>query len=50
MKTIKVEQNDFNESFSTGTSNFKEKNKSLNLKIIKLHNYLNLSFNNFFNN
>ena len=50
MKTIKVEQNDFDGSFSTETSNFKEKNKSMDLKIIKLHNYLNLSFNNIFNN
>ena len=48
MKTIKVEKNDFDESFSTETSKSKEKNKSMNLKIIKLHNYLNLSFNKFF--
>ena len=40
MKAIKVEQNHFDESISTGTSNSNEKNKGMNLKTIKLHDYL----------
>ena len=41
MKAIKFEQNDLDESISTKTSNSKEKNKGMNLKIIKLRDYLN---------
>ena len=42
MKAIKVEQNDFDESISTKTSNSNEKSKGMKLKTIKLSNYLNL--------
>ena len=41
MKAIKIEQNDFDTSISTENSNSIEKNKSMNLNIIKLHDYLN---------
>ena len=41
MKAIKFEQNDSDESFSTKTSNSNENNKGMNLKTLKLNNYLN---------
>ena len=41
MKAIKIERNDFDDTISTETSNSNEKNKSMNLKTIKLDNYLN---------
>ena len=40
MKAIKIERNDFDESISTETSNSNDKNRGMNLKIIKLHDYL----------
>ena len=40
MKAIKIERNDFDDTISTETSNSNEKNKGMNFKIIKLHDYL----------
>ena len=40
MKAIKDKQNHFDESILTGTSNSNEKNKGMNLKTIKLLDYL----------
>ena len=42
MKVIKVEQKDLDKSVSPENSNSNKKNKSMNLKIVKLHNYLDL--------
>ena len=41
MKAIKVDPNDLDESILTKTSNSNENNKGMNLKTLKLNNYLN---------